>query len=467
MCLPYTFLNIVKFRKKIIYIILYVVTGATLFAQGQSESDDFSYAIKLYEEKFYDLAAQQFIRYANNYPGSVKLDEAGYYASMSLFNLGEFENARIEFQSVAVNYPKSKRASESWFMCGECYLKLNNPGEAAKAFEAVKTLYPKQTKAPLGALKAGQQYKIIGLVEKADQLFSLIQDRYVESKAYFPALISHGTLYYENGRLGKAKEKFNKILESKAEANLKARALFMLGELNEHQGYTKDAANYFNKIIINYKSSPEFNLSSINLAKINIKNGDYSVAQKILNSSLKSGPEISYQEEMNELLGDAHFLNKQFALAQKAYEKYDENKGGLYWNRRNLKVALSWYKQNNTEKGINILQNSIDNLPDSLDVYLNLSIELYFDWLNESRQHAKAVKELYKIKSTKHFNNDLRYKLIIFLQYTNKWSEIIRELSPEIQNNIKFPLKDDFIFFLGQAYEKIKNYQESSRYYGK
>jgi len=97
--------------------------------QERSESDDFSYALKLYNEKFYNLAAQQFTRFINNYPQSDKLDEAGYYTGLSYFFLKEYKNARVEFQGVAVNYPKSKRAADSWFKIGECYDNLGNKEE--------------------------------------------------------------------------------------------------------------------------------------------------------------------------------------------------------------------------------------------------------------------------------------------------------------------------------------------------
>ena len=46
----------------IFFLLAFAVSG---IAQQKSESDDFSYALKLYNEKFYDLAAQQFSRFEN------------------------------------------------------------------------------------------------------------------------------------------------------------------------------------------------------------------------------------------------------------------------------------------------------------------------------------------------------------------------------------------------------------------
>ena len=87
-----------KFRKiSLIIGILLIHQSVVLFAQQRSESDDFSYALKLYNEKLYHLAAQQFSRFSSNYTGSNKVAEAGYYSGMSLYYLNDYANARIEF----------------------------------------------------------------------------------------------------------------------------------------------------------------------------------------------------------------------------------------------------------------------------------------------------------------------------------------------------------------------------------
>lgn len=449
------------------YIIILFLLINSLFAQSQSESDEFSYALKLYEEKFYDLAAQQFIRFTNKFPASEKLDEAGYYAGMSLYELGEYKNARIEFQNVAVNFPKSKRAPESWFMSGESYLKQGNYEESAKSFEAVKTLYPQHAKAALSTLKAGQQYEKVGLFEKADQLYSLIQERYIESTAYYSSLISQGEMYFKNGKLGDAQGKFEKIVEVNADKNLKAQAIYMLGKLAEQKGYLKEAAKNYNTIISQYKNSPVFVSSSIRLARISIKTGEYSEAQRILNNSLDKVSDATLKDEIFELLGDAHFLNNQYALAQKAYEKCKIDENFKLKNRIKIKIALSWKNQNNINKGIDIINNLINDLPDTLDVYLKLAINLYFEWLEEIEVYDKAINSLYDLKSTPHFSDKLKNKLISFLQYKNKWQDIIRELEFEVQRNITSQMNDDNDFMLGYAYEQINNFKESLRYYNK
>jgi len=448
-------------------LIILLIAINSGFTQSKSESDDFSYALKLYQEKFYDLSAQQFIKFANNHPNSSKLDEAGFYGGMSLFNLGDYNNARIEFQSVAVNYPKSKRAPESWFMSGESYNKAENLAEAAKSYETVKTLYASSPKAPNGALKAGNIYLTLNDFEKADQLFSLIQDRFVESEAYYPALISHGQLYLKSGKISKARDKFTKILQSDAGYDLKANANFLLGDLSEQQGYTNDAINYYSTVRKTYSKSNEYINASSRLAQIKIQSGAFSEAVQILNGGLDRKPSQITQNQMNEFLGDAHFLNKKYALAQKSYEKSVKDFDESDKNRRQLKNALSWYEQKNFTNALSILETLTNKLPDTLDLYLFMSLDKYIDWLGENNNYPKAINKLNELKTTPHFSNHFRIKLVKFLESNENWSGVVRELEPEIKSSQNITEIDDYVFNIATAYENFGDYEKSKYYYNK
>ena len=100
--------------RKLLLVLILIFTFSTLaYSQFKDASNEFSYAIKLYDQSFYDLAAQQFIKYYTNFPQSENADEAKFYAGMSLFLLKEYSNSRIEFQSLA-GPPYLQRHSAPW-----------------------------------------------------------------------------------------------------------------------------------------------------------------------------------------------------------------------------------------------------------------------------------------------------------------------------------------------------------------
>ncbi|MCD6374542.1 MAG: tetratricopeptide repeat protein, partial [Caldisericaceae bacterium] len=165
--------------KKIFGLLLIVFAGfQILFAQNR-ESDDFSYPLKLYEQAFYDLAAQQFVKFYNTYPQSEKADDARYYAGLSLYKINEFEKARAEFQALALEFPKSPFAAEAWFFVADCSEKLGDYADAVKAYESLRVLYPKDSRASVATYRAAvlNQEKLKDL-SKASQLLGLIIERY-------------------------------------------------------------------------------------------------------------------------------------------------------------------------------------------------------------------------------------------------------------------------------------------------
>src|SRR4030042_3924323 len=110
----------------IIIILALLQSGS---GQRYGESDDFSYALKLFNEGFFDIAAQQFNLFVDKYPASDRVPEARFYLGLSLYNSKDYENARVEFQDMAVRFPDHDRAAEAWVKVGDSYLKMQKPDE--------------------------------------------------------------------------------------------------------------------------------------------------------------------------------------------------------------------------------------------------------------------------------------------------------------------------------------------------
>jgi TolA-binding protein len=217
-------------------VLLLVIPAIFIYAQSNTESDDFSYPLKLYNQQFYDLSAQQFVKFYTGHPSSDKVPEAKYYTGMSYYKLGEFNQARIEFQSAAIEYPDSKRAGENWYKTGECYLKLNNKTEAAKAFETIRLLYPKDPLAPEATYRAGVLYLETSNTDKAQQLFRVVIDRYNSSDQYFLAMVKTAELLFQIGELQKATDLLDKVLDTKIDPQALSEAYLLLGKINLSQG---------------------------------------------------------------------------------------------------------------------------------------------------------------------------------------------------------------------------------------
>lgn len=199
--------------EKSLMVIIFCLLFSSVFSQQYNESNDFSYALKLYNEGFFDIAAQQFSLFLNRYPRSERLADARYYYGDALYKLNDLENARIEFQGLAVSFPQHSRAPQAWLMVGDCYRKLNKTEEAAKAYETVKILYPANALAPGALLKAAECYMEINQLSRAEQVTKEFLDRYVESSEYPRGRIVYGKVLLQMQELERAGQQFQKVYE--------------------------------------------------------------------------------------------------------------------------------------------------------------------------------------------------------------------------------------------------------------
>ncbi len=457
-----------KMRQTILkFLLLSNLLICSVAAQQKSESDDFSYALKLYNEKFYDLAAQQFTRYVNNYPSGDKRPEAGYYAGMSLYQLNEFDAARVEFQAVAVDYPDNNRAADSWFMIGECYERTEQPKEAANAYEMVKILLPQHQLAPESILRAGRIYQKIGTYEKADQLYNLIQNRYLESSTYFPAILAQGVLNIEKGNYAAAGEKLRKVIDSAKEESLRAEAYYHLAEMNHKQGFLNLAEGYYQEIIQKYSKSKFFTQASLAYASILIQKNDYTNARNILNNALKTSTTSELKRIMQERLGDTYYMSNQHALALAQYQESAIEPTDPWYVIRKLKAALAWQMQKNPAKAAAELKETVLDTSKFRFTGYSAARSFYFDRMLESNQINLAIDQLYTLKSTGDFGESDKKLLINFLKQSGKWPTVIKEAESSIYTDAKIAAKDDYLLDIGIANENLDNYQESARYYKK
>jgi tetratricopeptide (TPR) repeat protein len=448
----------------LIGISIFILSDVSL-AQQRSESDDFSYALKLYNEKLYHLASQQFSRFATNYPGSNNVAEAGYYSGMAIFYLKDYANARIEFQRVAVDFPRHDRAAESWFMIGECYSALDNEEEAAKAYEMVKLLHPQHGKAAESILRAGDIYLKMKKYDDAEQLYNLIQNRYVESNFYFPSYLAEAKLFLEKGQTSKANENLEKIIASNSDAVIKAQTWFYMGESYKAQGNYQLAISPYQKVIANYKSTSIYPDAAVSLSQIYLQQGNYTEAQKIITSALDNKPPTQYIVVMQEGLADAYYLGGKYALASKNYQLSLQSTDSSKYILKKFKLALSWHKQNNTIKAIETLRDIILKKKYHQASGFRTTKEHYFRWLKETNDYESAIADLYALKSMGALSQDDQIWLAGFLQVQQDWQGIIRELQPAIYSDSKFKHKDNFIYEVAWANEQLADYKESARYY--
>ena len=454
--------------KKYLYIFLLLILSGSVIAQGNNESSDFSYAIKLYNQAFYDLGAQQFVKFYNNYPNSAKVDEAKYYAGLSLYKLGSYNQARIEFQSLVLGFPKSTRAGEGWLWIGECYKKLDNLAEAAKAYESIRLLYIDNTFAAKGLFEAGKLYISLNSLKKALQTFNFILDNYSSSNYYLPAMSKSALCLTRLDQPEKAKIYIDKVLNSKADKEIKSESLYLLSSILKKQGYFGEAKNNLKKIISEYSSTEYYTNALIDMGIILLKEGNYYSAQQNFIKGISGVRDTLSLQDVHMLLGDAYFLDNKYSDAINEYQKVIALTKSEYSLKLSFKKAFAYKRQNLNKKAIEELDKYFSGNSDEHGfLYLQI-FNIYVDWLQENSQNQKAVSLLYEEISKVSEVADklpLTIHLARILSESGQWREIIKELQSYLLMQGKYADRDEVVYYLALANKNINHFEESAYFY--
>lgn len=104
-----------------------------------------------------------------------------YEASKSLFDKGDFSNAREQFQVFLSRYPQSENADNAQFWIGETHYREGWFKKAILEYQKVIDNYPKGNKVPASLLKQGFAFYNIGDKDNARLILKELMARYPDS----------------------------------------------------------------------------------------------------------------------------------------------------------------------------------------------------------------------------------------------------------------------------------------------
>lgn len=126
-------------------------TGSQVnYSSDLTENEAYDRAVNMVlKEKKYDQAIPEFRAFNKKYPNSTYAPNAHYWLGQLLFNKGEMQAARTEFDKVVSQFKDSSKRSDAMLKLGMVEQKLNNNSRAAALYRQVMSEYPSSSAAQL------------------------------------------------------------------------------------------------------------------------------------------------------------------------------------------------------------------------------------------------------------------------------------------------------------------------------
>gem|GEM_PF-1712856 len=299
----------------------------------QPGRNEYLYALKLYEEKYYDLAAEQLERCLRDFPSLGEADEAQFLLGEAYLKSGDADRARAAYLRTAIVYPTSLRAPEALFKVGESLQTTGRLLDAAQAYERVEGFYSGSAYAPIALQRSAALYAGAGEVIRADEVVNRLIEKYPASPAASMARLEKAAALFARGDYSSALHYTRWVAERSGMDSLSARAWLQLGRFYYERFDFESAVEAFKRCIDGFPREPLAAQARLELADLYNFRGLTEQAVEVV-APLVMSSDFSVRIAAVERLGDANYQRREF---ERAIDFYDT--AAAYSRRAALKAA--------------------------------------------------------------------------------------------------------------------------------
>jgi len=120
------------------------------YSSDLTENEAYDRAVNLVlKEKKYDQAIPEFRAFNQKFPQSTYSPNAHYWLGQLLFNKGELNEAKVEFETLVNNYPDSSKRGDAILKLAMVEQKQNNNSRAIALYKKLISEYPSSSAAQL------------------------------------------------------------------------------------------------------------------------------------------------------------------------------------------------------------------------------------------------------------------------------------------------------------------------------
>ncbi|MBN2381535.1 tetratricopeptide repeat protein [bacterium] len=163
-----------------------------------SEQDDFTIAVRAFEDGLYDLSRQQLRLFLEKYTSSSRRGKAQLLLGEIAFQRKEYKQAQKEFQRFLTNYPNHGDAENALFRLARSYFLQGQYSAAAETYGQIPKRFPESKSGGTAYYWAGESLYLMKKYGEAQQEFSQALKNSTTNAYYEYSLFRRGLSYFEN-----------------------------------------------------------------------------------------------------------------------------------------------------------------------------------------------------------------------------------------------------------------------------
>ncbi len=309
----------------------------------------------------YDKAVDEYNKVLEEYPRSPYIIEAINGIQYAQLSSGEADSSSQILEAFLNDNPRSSTADQLRFRQAENVYQSGDYQNAIKELRQYLRVTNSDRLAPNAYIYLADSYVQIGDIENALQSYQAIISQYPSSDESASALTNMGQIYSDLGNFQRSHNIYVQLLQEKPRFKLEA----YIG-----MGNASLAQNDLGKALIEYQEALKTNSRSeaakIGLAKVGIKERDYSSAEEILREIAETNTTnlgAEAQHYLGILKQEQGFYNEaveEYAKVKVLYEAFSEWVGRSLYQTAECQINLG-----NRGEALNTLNTIIKDYPGS------------------------------------------------------------------------------------------------------
>ena len=446
-------------------IVLLFCLGVCRHAAG-GEREDYTFAYKLYRNKAYPVAQNQFDQFIRKYPHSENADDARLLIAECALQLRDFDEAIQNYKRLLIDYPETPLHLDALQGVAISWYKQGKYEEAIKGYEEVLEVAVEPEVISHSLYLIGESFDNLGLYQKAGEYYDQVISEYSESKEVADALYSKGWTFYRLKNFRAAYELLSGFGQkypdhyAVPEANYRAaESLFKIGEW-------ANAQLEFSNFIQTYTTAPnrgqmvteaQFRLGECYFQQRLMREARQEFSL-LLNEGVGSLISAEAQYWIAEILAEEKKAAEAIYEYQKVIDLYPDS--AVSDNAR-YGIGMVHFEQGEYAKALSTFKTVSVNFQSELSTAARFRMGECFRML---REFNTAILNYKKILGTlSPYVDDALYQIGICYFQLRDYQSVISELSKLIEIYPETDLRSYALYNLGLAYFNSKLYRESSQ----
>lgn len=358
-------------------------------------------------------------------PSDSDLYEMGFVSAQ----LGEYQEA-VSYYNQLIN-SQSSISQNAYYQLGNAYLHVGQKQEALSAFRSSYQMdYDENVQKLAHEQYAKLSYDIGNPYESSSKVIQSYLEKYPNDANYqeMQSLLVKSYVYS-----GNFKETLQAIDEWSTKdpevQKIDQEVSYLLGIEEFNKGNYTAAETYFNRSLV-YNYNKEFHYRATYwLAQTYYRQGDYQSAIARY-QSLEKAPNFLEKSQLSYDLGYAYFKAEQFAEAKKEFQKYLKNPNSDYKADAELRLADTYYAENDLDKAIAIYDEA-----QSTEDYTLFQKAMALGFQGNNAQKIITLQDLIKRYPDSDYQDDAYYEIGVAYATQSEFSKANENFAKVIKNS--------------------------------